>query len=60
MWVKIGMAVYNETNGSNEGRDLWKQHSEQHYAGYNAAQHDRKWRSFGRRNEGAVRYKINK
>jgi hypothetical protein len=42
-----GMGVWNETNGSNEGLELWKRCSQRHYEGYDEALHHRKWRSFG-------------
>lgn len=45
-WINIGLAIYNETNGSDEGRELWKRCSRAKYEHYNGAEHDRKWRSF--------------
>jgi hypothetical protein len=45
-WVEIGMALYHQFEGSDEGLDLWDAWSSQSpkYDGYDACEH--KWRSF--------------
>ena len=46
-WVKIGMAIHHETDGSPEGLSLWDRWSSQS-GKYVYGSCDRKWRSFGR------------
>jgi hypothetical protein len=46
-WIKIGFVIHRETQGSNEGREMWKRCSRAKYQHYNEREHDRKWRSFG-------------
>lgn len=46
-WLKIGMAIHYETNGSDEGLDLWDEWSNQegaNYPGYDKLKE--KWKSF--------------
>ena len=44
-WVTLGMAIHEATGGSEEGRDLWHEHSRQGH-NYDPRTLDYKWRSF--------------
>jgi hypothetical protein len=44
-WVTLGMAIHEATGGSEDGRDLWHDHSRQGH-NYDARTLDYKWRSF--------------
>lgn len=46
-WMKIGFAVHHETGGSEFGRELWLEWSEQHHS-HNDQLFDKAWASFGR------------
>jgi hypothetical protein len=49
-WMKIGFAVHHETGGSEFGRELWLEWSEQHHS-HNDQLFDKAWASFGRHAE---------
>jgi hypothetical protein len=46
-WMKIGFAVHHETGGSEFGRELWLEWSEQH-SSHDFMLFDKAWNSFGR------------
>ena len=45
-WVRVGMAIYHQTEGSDEGYEIWMAWSEQS-SKHDARQMRTKWRSFG-------------
>jgi hypothetical protein len=45
-WVRIGMALHNATNGSDDGRNIWDKWSARSDK-YKAGEIVKKWRSFG-------------
>jgi Primase C terminal 2 (PriCT-2)/Family of unknown function (DUF5906)/RepB DNA-primase from phage plasmid len=44
-WLKVGMGVHHETDGSDEGLELWREWSRQ-MPNFNEAEFEKKWRSF--------------
>lgn len=52
-WLKIGMALYHATGGSDEGFELWDRWSSKGDK-YHPDEMDAKWQSFGRASPGAV------
>lgn len=53
-WLKIGFAIHHETGGSEFGREVWLDWSEQH-GSHNAALFDKAWNSFGKRDNPNLR-----
>lgn len=51
IWLPIGMAIHDETGGSDEGLALWDEWSKPG-AKYNARDLRRDWKSFGKRSSG--------
>lgn len=47
LWVRVGMALHHQTDGSMDGRELWHEWSSRSSL-YDAAAVDSKWESFGR------------
>lgn len=53
-WLKIGFAIHHETGGSEFGREVWLDWSEQH-GSHSAALFDKAWNSFGKRDNQSLR-----
>lgn len=53
-WLKIGFAIHHETGGSEFGREVWLDWSEQH-GSHNTALFDKAWNSFGKRDNPNLR-----
>lgn len=48
-WLKPGMALYHQFNGSDDAKGIWHRWSRQAGDGYDAAEIESKWPTFGKR-----------
>lgn len=52
-WLNIGIIIYNETNGSDEGLELWVEYNKTHIPlSFNERECYDKWKTFSKRDDG--------